>query len=53
MINGDDVGAGRPDDTALRLRVVFVDRSTDGRQYAAEMKLDTAMREYKIGAIVL
>jgi hypothetical protein len=52
MINGDDVGAGRPEDTALRLRVVFVDRSTDGRQYAAEMKPDTAMREYKIGAIV-
>jgi hypothetical protein len=52
MINGDDVGAGRPGDTALRLRVVFVDRSVDGRQYAAEMKPDTATREYKIGAIV-
>lgn len=52
---GDAVGVGRPEDTALRLRVVTVpvDRSLDGRQYAAVIKLDTERREYKIGAIVL
>lgn len=51
---GDAVGVGRPEDTALRLRVVTVpvDRSLDGRQYAVEMKLDTERREYKMGAIV-
>lgn len=51
---GDAVGVGKPDDTALRLRVVTVpvDRSLDGRQYAVEIKPDTARREYKIGAIV-
>ena len=51
---GDAVGVGRPEDTALRLRVVTVpvDRSLDGRQYAAVIKLDTERREYKIGAIV-
>lgn len=51
---GDAVGVGKPEDTALRLRVVTVpvDRSLDGRQYAAEIKLDIERREYKIGAIV-
>jgi len=55
MTEGDDVGVGRPDDTALRLRTltVSVDLSLEGRLYAAEMKPDKATREYKIGAIVL
>ena len=53
MIDGDDVGVGRPDATALRSRtfIVSVDRSLAGRLYAAEMKPDRATREYKIGAI--
>ena len=52
---GDAVGVGRPEDTALRSRVVTVpvDRSLDGRQYAAEIKLNSERREYKVGAIVL
>ena len=55
MIDGDDVGWGRPGDTVLRSRTLAlsVDRSVEGRLYAAEMKPVKATREYKIGAIVL
>ena len=54
MIDGVEVGWGRPGDTALRSRTLasFVDRSLEGRLYAAEMKPVKATREYKIGAIV-
>jgi hypothetical protein len=55
MIDGDAVGVGRPEETALRLRMLtgFVDRSVGGRQYAEEMRPDTARREYKIGVILM
>lgn len=55
MIDGDDVGVGRPVDTALRLSTltVDVDGSVDGRQYATETRPESASRVDRIGAIVM